>query len=132
MALHPQAQKFLDMAAEAGGPPLSEMTVEQARGLPPLLGQLVGEGPAVESVRDIEIPGPAHPIPARVYEATADPKGTVVYFHGGGWVVGGLDDWDAVLRMLAVESGARVVSVGYRLAPEHPFPAAHEDADAAA
>jgi acetyl esterase len=132
LTLHPQAQAFLDMAAAQGGPPLSQMTVEQARGLPPLLGQLVGEGPAVESVRDIEIPGPAHAIPARVYEATADPKGTVVYFHGGGWVVGGLDDWDAVLRMLAVESGARVVSVDYRLAPEHPFPAAHEDADAAA
>jgi hypothetical protein len=54
MTLHPQAQAFLDMAAAQGGPPLSEMTVEQARGLPPLLGQLVGEGPAVESVRDIE------------------------------------------------------------------------------
>jgi acetyl esterase len=132
MALHPQAQKFLDMAAEAGGPPLSEMTVEQARGLPPLLGQLVGEGPAVESVRDIEIPGPAGTIPARVYEPSASPSGTVVYYHGGGWVVGGLDDWDAILRMLAVESGARIVSVDYRLAPEHPFPAAHEDADAAA
>ncbi len=132
MTLHPQAQRFLDMAAEAGGPPLSEMTVEQARGLPALLGQLVGEGPQVASVRDIEIPGPAGAIPARVYEPTESPAGTVVYYHGGGWVLGGLDDWDAVLRMLAVESGARVVSVDYRLAPEHRFPAAHEDADAAA
>jgi acetyl esterase len=131
LTLHPQAQAFLDMAAAQGGPPLSQMTVEQARGLPPLLGQLVGEGPAVDSVRDIEIPGPAGAIPARVYEP-AGATGTVVYFHGGGWVVGGLDDWDAVVRMLAVESGARVVSVDYRLAPEHPFPAAHEDADAAA
>jgi acetyl esterase len=132
MPLHPQAQKFLDMVAEQGGPPLHEMTVEQARGLPPLLGQLVGEGPEVQSVRDIEIPGPAGSIPARVYEPAADPPGTVVYYHGGGWVVGGLDDWDAVLRMLAVDSGARIVSVDYRLAPEHPFPAAHEDVDAAA
>jgi len=132
MELHPQAQKFLQMAAEAGGPPLTEMTVEQARGMPALLGQLVGEGPEVASVRDIEIPGPAGAIPARVYEPTPDPVGTVVYFHGGGWVIGRLDDWDAVLRMLAVESGARIVSVDYRLAPEHRFPAAVEDADAAA
>jgi acetyl esterase len=132
MALHPQAQKFLDMAAEQGGPPLSEMTVEQARGLPPLLGQLVGEGPEVHAVRDVEIPGPAGAIPARVYEPSADPAGTVVYYHGGGWVVGGLDDWNAVLQMLAVDSGARVVSVDYRLAPEHRYPAAVEDADAAA
>jgi acetyl esterase len=131
MALHPQAQAFLDMAEAAGGPPLSEMTVEQARGLPPLLGQLVGEGPEVAAVRDIEIPGPAGPIAARIYEPTANPVGTVVYIHGGGWVVGGLDDWDAVLRMLALESGARIVSVDYRLAPEHPFPAAVEDSDAA-
>jgi acetyl esterase len=130
MTLHPQAQKFLEMAEAAGGPPLSEMTVEQARGLPPLLGQLVGEGPQIANVHDIEIPGPAGAIPARVYEPE-NPVGTVVYIHGGGWVVGGLDDWDAVLRMLANDSGARVVSVDYRLAPEHPYPAAVEDVDAA-
>jgi acetyl esterase len=130
--LHPQAQKFLEMMAEAGGPPLSEMTVEQARAMPALLGELVGKGPEVASVRDIEIPGPAGAIPARVYEPVADPPGTVVYYHGGGWVIGGTDTWDTVLRMLANESGARVVSVDYRLAPEHPFPAAVEDAYAAA
>jgi acetyl esterase len=130
--LHPQAQKFLEMMAEAGGPPLSEMTVEQARAMPALLGELVGKGPEVASVRDIEIPGPAGAIPARVYEPVADPPGTVIYYHGGGWVIGGTDTWDTVLRMLANESGARVVSVDYRLAPEHPFPAAVEDAYAAA
>ena len=54
--------------------------------------------------------------------------GTVVYFHGGGWVIGTLDDWDAVCRALAVASGARLVSVDYRLAPEHCFPAAADDA----
>jgi acetyl esterase len=130
--LHPQAQKFLEMMAEAGGPPLSEMTVEQARAMPALLGELVGKGPECMSVRDIEIPGPAGAIPARVYEPVADPPGTVVYYHGGGWVIGGIETWDCVLRMLANESGARVVSVDYRLAPEHPFPAAVEDAYAAA
>jgi acetyl esterase len=70
-------------------------------------------------------------IPARVYEPVADPPGTVVYFHGGGWVIGDLDTWDAAVRNLAHESGARVVSVDYRLAPEHRFPAAADDSYAA-
>jgi acetyl esterase len=132
VAVDAQAQKLLDLMAEAGGPPLSEMSVQDARGLPALLTQLTGPGPDVASVRDIEIPGPAGPIGARVYEPVADPATTVVYYHGGGWVIGGLDDWDAAVRILAVESGARVVSVDYRLAPEHPFPAAVDDAYAAA
>jgi acetyl esterase len=127
-----QAQKLLDMMAEAGGPPLSEMSPQEARQLPAILAELTGAGPELASVRDVEIPGPAGAIPARVYEPVADPPGTVVYFHGGGWVIGGLDTWDAAVRNLAKESGARVVSVDYRLAPEHPFPAAADDAHAAA
>jgi acetyl esterase len=127
-----QAQKLLDMMAEAGGPPLSEMSPQEARQLPAILAELTGAGPDLASVRDVEIPGPAGAIPARVYEPVADPPGTVVYFHGGGWVIGGLDTWDAAVRNLAKESGARVVSVDYRLAPEHPFPAAADDAHAAA
>jgi acetyl esterase len=123
-----QAQKLLDMMAEAGGPPLSEMSPQEARQLPAILAELTGAGPDLASVRDVEIPGPAGAIPARVYEPVADPPGTVVYFHGGGWVIGGLDTWDAAVRNLAKESGARVVSVDYRLAPEHRWPAAVEDA----
>jgi acetyl esterase len=126
-----QAQKLLDMMAEAGGPPLSEMSPQDARQLPAILAELTGAGPDLPSVRDVEIPGPGGMIPARVYEPVADPPGTVVYFHGGGWVIGGLDTWDAAVRILAQESGARVVSVDYRLAPEHPFPAAADDAYAA-
>jgi acetyl esterase len=126
-----QAQKLLDMMAEAGGPPLSEMSPQDARQLPAILAELTGAGPDLPSVRDVEIPGPGGMIPARVYEPVADPPGTVVYCHGGGWVIGGLDTWDAAVRILAQESGARVVSVDYRLAPEHPFPAAADDAYAA-
>jgi acetyl esterase len=63
-----------------------------------------------------------------VYEPVADPPATVVYYHGGGWVIGSVDDWDAACRALAVASGCRVVSVDYRLAPEHRFPAAADDA----
>jgi acetyl esterase len=82
-------------------------------------------------VRDIEIPGPGGRLRVRVYEPVADPPGTVVVFHGGGWVIGGLDEFDATMRILANESGTRVVNVDYRLAPEHPYPAAVEDAYAA-
>jgi acetyl esterase len=132
LAVDAQAQKLLDLMEESGGPPLSEMTPDEARALPAIFAELTGRGPDVASVRDIEIPGPGGTIPARVYEPVADPPATVVYYHGGGWVIGGLDEWDAAVRLLAVESGARVVSVDYRLAPEHPFPAAADDAYAAA
>ena len=67
-------------------------------------------------------------MPARVYSPSSAAPGLVLYFHGGGWVVGSLDGWDASVRGLAVASGCDVVSVDYRLAPEHVFPAAADDA----
>jgi acetyl esterase len=85
-------------------------------------------------VEPLRIPGPAGPIPARLYVAPGaapTPRPLLVYFHGGGWVVGGLDTHDGPCRFLATHSGAAVLSVDYRLAPEHPFPAAVEDALAA-
>jgi acetyl esterase len=95
------------------------------RGLP-------GEPPEVASVSELELAGPAGPIPALRYRPGADPSpGTIVYFHGGGWVVGGLEEFDRVARAVSVASGCDLVSVDYRLAPEHPYPAAVEDADAA-
>ncbi len=131
MTYHPQAQQLLDAIAESGAPPLIDMTPQEVREGPAIFMELVGAGPHVAVVRDIEIPGPAGAIPARVYEPDPDPAGTVVYYHGGGWVLGSVDDFDAVCRALAVASGARVVSVDYRLAPEHRFPAATDDAFAA-
>jgi acetyl esterase len=128
---HPQAQQLLDLIAESGAPPLTELTPEEARQVPAVLMGMVGAGPEVADVHDVEIPGLAGTIPARVYAPVPDPVGTVVYYHGGGWVIGCVEDWDAVCRALAVASGARVVSVDYRLAPEHRFPAATDDATAA-
>lgn len=81
-----------------------------------------------ESVASVEERG--GPVPMRVY-APERPHGTVLFLHGGGWVTGSLDSHDHVGRMLANRSGARVVLPDYRLAPEHPFPAALEDAEAA-
>ena len=131
MTLHPDAQRFLDMVAEADAPPLTSMTPDEARAGSAFFVDLIGPGPEVAAVRDIEIPGPSGAIPARVYKPVPDPVGTVVYYHGGGFVLGCLDEFDAVCQALAVASGARVVSVDYRLAPEHRFPAAVDDAFAA-
>jgi acetyl esterase len=131
MAFDAQTQQLLDAWTGSGAPPLVTVTPEEARTPPVTFEQMIGPGPPVHAVRDIEIPGPAGPIPARVYEPVPDMRGTVVYFHGGGWVLGTLGDFDAVCRMLALASGARVVSVDYRLAPEHRFPAASDDAFAA-
>ncbi len=86
------------------------------------------------SVTELEYPGAARPLPARLYvpdNAPPPPRPLLLYFHGGGWVVGGLDTHDSVCRFLAAHSGAAVLSAGYRLAPEHPFPGPVEDAQAA-
>ncbi|MGA8745795.1 MAG: alpha/beta hydrolase [Solirubrobacterales bacterium] len=93
-------------------------------------------GPATPMARveRLELPGPAGKLAARLYVPFglgSDPPALLVYFHGGGWVIGDLDTHDGVCRFLAAHGGVMVLSAGYRLAPEHPFPAAIEDARAA-
>ena len=86
----------------------------------------------LRGVVDQAIPGPGGPLPIRIYTPTGKaPFPIVVYFHGGGWVVGDLDTQDMICRGLCHGAGSVVVSVDYRLAPDHPFPAAIEDAQAA-
>jgi len=127
-SINPQAQQILDGKAASGAPPLWECTPEEARAGVAANVALIGAGPSVASVRDIVIPGQAGGIPARVYSPVPDAPGVVVYYHGGGWVLGSADQWDASVRALTVASGCDVVSVDYRLAPEHVFPAAADDA----
>ena len=116
-----------------GGPPAHEVPVEQARaGHEAESRELSGPGEDVAEVRDVEITAPCGSVPLRVYR----PKGTgplpvVAYVHGGGWAIGSIDSFDTVVRALANASGAIVASVGYRLAPEHPFPCGLEDCLAA-
>jgi acetyl esterase len=126
--VHRQAQQILADRAAAGVPPTWELTPAEARKGLAATRSLIGPGPAVARVRDIVLPGQAGGIPARVYEPVPDPPGAVVYYHGGGWVIGSVDDWDAVCRALAISSGCSLLSVDYRLAPEHRFPAAVDDA----
>ena len=127
-SVHPQAQQILDGKAASGAPPLWELTPDEARAGVEANNAMIPAGPDLESVRDIVIPSQAGGMPARVYSPSASAPGLVVYFHGGGWVVGSLDGWDSSVRALAVASGCDVVSVDYRLAPEHVFPAAADDA----
>ncbi len=125
MPIDPQIQPLVDLVAAtaASGPPLSEQTVQQRRDAYTALAALTGEGPAVGHVEDSEIAG----VPVRTY-AEPDPVGVFLFFHGGGWVIGDLDTHDLACRHLALESGSTVISVDYRLAPEHPFPSGLEDA----
>ena len=88
--------------------------------------------PPVASVRDTEVKGAAAPLAARVYRVSQEKSPTVVFFHGGGWVAGDLETHDRQARLLAIETGAVVVSVDYRRPPETRFPGAFEDSFAAA
>jgi acetyl esterase len=130
-ALDPRAAEVLAELAAAGRPPVWEQRLDDARrAYRELL--LVPDPPAVAAVADASAPGPGGPVPLRVYTPEGGgPRPVVVYMHGGGWVMGDLDSHDAVCRLLARGSGSVVVAVGYRLAPEHPFPAGLQDALAA-
>ncbi len=84
-------------------------------------------GPAMAKSENIVMDLPGRTVAARIHRPTAAPRGTVLYAHGGGWVIGDLDTHDRLMRTLAAESGANVVAIAYRKAPEHPFPAALDD-----
>jgi acetyl esterase len=133
MPLDPQAKAVLDQLEALGGPPLHALPVADARAM---MAALVGmSAPAtlpLAAVADRTVPGPAGEVPVRIYTPQGSgPRSVIVYFHGGGWVLGGLDTHDGVCRELAAGTGAVIVSVDYRLAPEHKFPAAADDCYAA-
>lgn len=132
MALDPVAEGFLAQMAAAGGPPLEEMSPEFARQAFSVFNQLGGPTEEVAKIENRTIPGPAGAIPVRIYTPEGEaPFPALIYFHGGGWVIGELDVVDVPCRALANQAGCVVVSVDYRMAPEHPFPAAVEDSYAA-
>ena len=123
MALHPQAQVILQMMAAAGGPVIQNSDAAEFREY--YNSRQLPSTEEVFEIRDVVASG----VPSRLYRPNADKNlGLLVFYHGGGWVIGGLDSHDSVCRSLANRMGHAVLSVDYRLAPEHRYPAAVEDA----
>jgi acetyl esterase len=134
MPVAPALQAFIDQSAGADLPALHELPVDEARTLGIAFAQATAAPAApVANVEDRELDTAAGPLWARVYTPVGDdpPQPVVAYFHGGGWVIMGIETHDGICRRLANASGAIVVSVEYRLAPEHRFPAALDDCFAA-
>ncbi len=131
--LDPQVEAFLQQMAQQGTPPVHTLTPLQAReSRNPVFIKLGGPPESVADVRNLDIPGPAGQIPIRIYTPKgAGPFPVLVFFHGGGFVICNLDTHDSICRSLANGASCIVVSVDYRLAPEHKFPAAVDDAYAA-
>lgn len=133
MELDPGIRAYLDGMAAEGAKPIQNLTVEEARRLQEERApRMFGPVEDVSNVREIGVPGPAGSIRIRAYSpAEPHPLPILIYFHGGGWVVCSLDTHDGVCRSLANRTPCLVLSVDYRMAPEHRFPAAVEDAWAA-
>ena len=132
MPVHPEVQQLLDALSAQDVPPFEEMTVPQAREATTAFEGLQGEPEDVAKVENRSVPGPEGDIPVRIYTPSGDgPFPIVVFYHGGGWVIGNLETVDRPCRALANAAGAVVVSVDYRLAPEHRYPAAFDDSYAA-
>jgi acetyl esterase/lipase len=131
--LDPKAKELLDEVAASGRPNAHLLPVAEARANFEDLFASLGPGEEVAEVLPLEIPVTGGPIAARLYRPAAEgPLPVVAYYHGGGWLLGSVAAYDIVCRALANAAGAMVLSVGYRLAPEHKYPTAVEDAYAAA
>jgi len=134
MALDPIAAGLLEQMAAAGGPAINELDPPAARELAQGFVPLAGEPEEVDESKDIIIPGPGGGIPATVTTpkgAGKGPLGCLLYYHGGGWVIGDRASLNPSVTRLANAAGCKVVSIDYRLAPEHKFPAPLDDCYAA-
>jgi acetyl esterase/lipase len=131
--LDPQLQAMRDQRERDNVPPLYAMSLTEARDADlASIRASGGEPEPVHEVTNLMIPGPGGELPLRLYRPAGEgPLPTLLYFFGGGWVLGTIDTADGVSRSLANSSGALVAVAGYRLAPEHPFPAAIDDCYAA-
>jgi acetyl esterase len=128
MPLNPQVQALLALMAQAPAPDFANLTAPMMRAVSDV-PMAFGPPPAVAQVRDLGIPLAGRTLQARLYipEGAGSVPPLTVFYHGGGWVIGTLDTHDGTARMLARASGSAVLSVAYRLAPEHPYPLPVED-----
>jgi acetyl esterase len=131
VALDEATAMLLEQMAASGARPLREMTPQEARGLTAAMRGPTPPGPELAAVRDTRVPVSGGFVALRVLTPPGRPRGVIVYYHGGGWVLGGLDDSDALGRRLARRAQCVVVLVDYRLAPEYRFPTAVDDSWAA-
>ena len=136
MALHPDLEALMEFIKRAGRPPLDSLPPDEARAAYAAGRTVMQPEPAeVQSVRNFSIPGPAGDVPVRFYRGIGtDPNEKLpclVFYHGGGWVIGDLDSHDVLCRRLANDARCAVLATHYRLAPEHKFPAAYDDSIAA-
>ena len=115
---------FIADLAASGLPPLHELSPREARAAGAGMAELYGRGPRIARVEEVEL----GPMRLRLLVPSERARGVIVYYHGGGWVLGALDQFDALGRRLAAGTGCAVVLVDYRLAPEHRYPAAVDDA----
>src|SRR5450432_307371 len=135
--LHPQARALIDLIAQRGLPPMQSLPPVEARLFYRDRRALTQpESPPVAEITELTADGPHGPIPLRLYRPTLRsdspaPLPVLVYYHGGGWTIGDLDTHDVLCRQLANGSGCAVVSVDYRMGPEHRFPAGSDDCLAA-
>jgi acetyl esterase len=129
----PELRQMITLLRRNGHPPFHLAGVELSRELAVQLRRQApptAAAPDMLSVEDLVVGSPLG-VPVRRYLPSVDPlPGRIVYLHGGGWVVGGIEESDQLCRTMAAETGCEVLSVAYRLAPEHPFPAGLDDADA--
>jgi acetyl esterase/lipase len=126
--LAPEIRSLLEAMAAQEGPAMETLPPAEARKAAAALDELAGPPEAVARIDNRTIPGRAGEIPVRIYVPDGDgPFPGVVFLHGGGWIIGSLDTHDNICRAISKRAGAVVVAVDYRLAPEHPYPAALED-----
>ena len=134
MALDPNVKMLLDQMASIGAPPVHTLSVEQARASMDAMVAMMGQGEDVAHVEDRTIDAGGRQLPVRIYRpvgVSTDAAPALVFYHGGGFVLGGLASHDRDCRALANRGECLVIAIDYRLAPEHPFPAAADDAVAA-
>ena len=131
MALDSATARLLKQLAEGDGKPLHECTPDEARAFFAKIAELAGPAPAMERVEERTIEGPDGQAKLRILVPIQNPRGVMVYYHGGGWVIGSIDEYDTVARKLAERTSCAVVLVEYRLAPEHRYPGAVDDSFAA-
>ena len=131
MALDQATTALLEEMKASGLKPLQELTPAEARGRMAALRGDAPPGPDMRTVRHTRVRASGGFVPVRILIPADQPRGVIVYYHGGGWVIGGLADFDKLGRLLAKQTGCTVILVDYRLAPEYRFPTAVDDSWAA-